>query len=662
MKSFRNHLNTTLFLSIILGLFIFLGIGTNRSHAQFVRDEAATNAIQDMVGTKADWGDYDNDGDLDLAVIGGNGSRYAIIYKNTNGSFEDIKADLQDIADYGYVMWGDFDGDHDLDLLINGATAVGVIPDMVDINITHVYRNDNGVFVNHNANLTGVAGWAQWSDYDHDGDLDIALIGAPTDTEEKDIIKIYNNDQGVFTEVDLPLQLTRRYMGASIDWGDYDNDGDEDLFVSATGESDEALENWISVILKNDDGVFSVVYPGIHGVFDSHVKWGDYDADGDMDLAVMGINRKDEDVTTIYKNDDGVLSDIGFDFGGGDDNKKCAWGFFDWEDYDTDGDLDLLVSGKNGATQTFNTKVYRNEEGIFSDMLMSLPGTLGYAIWGDYDNDFDPDVLIGGLQKVDEQYANLTELYTNEIRASHTITFDPIEEKTYGDADFEILAESSADLEVKYELISGAATLNDRSISILGAGEVSVRAFYTGSETHNPSQKDQLISVKKAILTATANNESIEFGDAIPELGISYDGFVNDEDLSDLQEAPVASTAATVGSDAGTYTISLSGGVSNNYELKLVNGILTIEGIVMAAGMDPSRVMAYPNPTRDVLTIDSSGDWRYMKLFDLSGQQLLSDMGSKLLDLSMLQTGAYILHLTDANGATVYKQKIIKQD
>ncbi|UXX78576.1 FG-GAP-like repeat-containing protein [Reichenbachiella carrageenanivorans] len=615
-----------------------------------------------MAGTKADWGDYDNDGDLDLAVIGGNGSSYAKIYRNNNGSFEDIEAELQGISDDGYVMWGDFDMDNDLDLLITGGATIGVFPNQQDINISYIYRNDNGVFVNHHAELTGVAGWGLWGDYDHDGDLDIALIGPPTNTEENDVIKIYNNDQGVFAEVDIPLQLTRRHMGASIDWGDYDNDGDEDLFVSTTGESDEALENWISVILKNDDGVFSVVYPNIHGVFDSHVKWGDYDADGDLDLAIMGINRKDKDVTTIYKNDEGDFKDIGFDFGGNTDDHKCAWGFLDWEDYDTDGDLDLLVSGKNGATFTFITKILRNEEGIFSDMYMPLPGALGYAIWGDYDNDFDPDVLIGGVQLVDGKYENLTELYINEIRAPHTITFNPIEEKTYGDTDFEILAESSADLEVKYKLISGAATLNDRSISIHGAGEVSVRAFHAGTETYNPSQKDQLILVKKAILTATANNESIDLGDAIPELGISYDGFVNDEDVDDLQEAPKTSTTVTTTSDPGTYTIRLSGGLSSNYELVLVDGVLTIEGVVMEAGLKSSHMMAYPNPTRDVLTIDGGGSWHNMKLYDLSGQQLLINIQGNSLDLSLLQTGAYILHLTDTNGTTVFKQKIRKQD
>ena len=583
MIFFYNLLTRPFHPIILVGVIMLSNQFLTRSFAQFAKDEANTAILQDMAGTKADWGDYDNDGDLDLAVIGSNGEKYAKIYRNNNGTFEDIEADLLGISDNGYTMWGDFDGDDDLDLVITGETSVGVFPDMQDIMIAYIYRNDNGVFVNHEAGLTGLAGWAQWSDYDGDGDLDIAIAGRiGTDPEVNDILKIYNNDHGVFTEIVLPVQLSGQNTGVSIDWGDYDHDGDEDLFVSVTGEINEATNQAYSLILRNDEGVFSAEDLSIPGLYFGHVKWGDYDADDDLDLVVMGINLQNEIVTTVYQNNEGVFKDIGNDFDGNSADTRCFMGFLDWEDYDTDGDLDLLVSGLRGD-DVFITKILRNEEGIFSDMEMPIPGTVGYAIWGDYDKDFDPDILIGGVQQIEGGYYNLTELYINEIRTPHTIQFEAVGEKIYGDTDFDLSATSSAGLAVNYEIISGPALLTDQTLSIGGAGEVVVRAFHPGNETHNPSQTELHIEVQKAILTASANDESMTYGDVVPVLDISYAGFVNGDDETSLLSIPEVSSVATSQSNVGTYDIMLSGGASDNYELVLEDGTLTIEEAILTA-------------------------------------------------------------------------------
>ena len=591
MRSFPDIFNRLTYHLFVVGGFTLSNLCTTNGYAQFTRDEAASATIQDMTDTKADWGDYDNDGDLDLAIVGSNGTKYAKIYRNNDGVFEDIEADLLGVSGYGNAMWGDFDGDQDLDLVITGETTIGEFPDIQDIEIAYIYRNDDGVFVNHEAGLIGVAGWAQWSDYDGDGDLDIALAGRiGADTDDDDILKIYNNDQGVFTEIDLPIQLTDRNTGVSIDWGDYDNDGDEDLFVSVTGDFNWDLEQWYSSVLRNDDGVFTAVDLSIPGFFDGHVKWGDYDADGDLDLAVMGYDDLKGPVTTIYQNNEGVFEDIGDDFAENAPETKCFAGYLDWEDYDSDGDLDLLVSGVGGPM--FTTIVFRNDEGVFIDMDMPIPGTWGYAIWGDYDNDFDPDILIGGIQEIEGGYYNLTELYTNEIRTAHTIQFEPVGEKIYGDTDFDLSATSSAGLAINYEIISGPAILTDQTLSIGGAGEVVVRAFHAGNETHNPSQTELHIEVQKAILTASAIDESMTYGDVVPVLDISYAGFVNDEDETSLLSIPEGSSVATSQSNVGTYDITLFGGTSDNYELMLVNGILTIEKATLTATAN-NKTMTY---------------------------------------------------------------------
>ena len=87
--------------------------------------------------TWAAWGDYDNDGDLDILLTGSNGGKISKVYRNDSGSFADINANLTGV-NYGSVAWGDYDNDGDLDILLTG-------DDTDDNHITKVYRNDSGI-------------------------------------------------------------------------------------------------------------------------------------------------------------------------------------------------------------------------------------------------------------------------------------------------------------------------------------------------------------------------------------------------------------------------------------------------------------------------------------------------------------------------------------
>ncbi|WP_345953997.1 MBG domain-containing protein [Mucilaginibacter sp. PAMB04168] len=84
------------------------------------------------------------------------------------------------------------------------------------------------------------------------------------------------------------------------------------------------------------------------------------------------------------------------------------------------------------------------------------------------------------------------------------------------------------------------------------------------------------LGINKATLTATANNQSKVYGQAIPPLTVSYSGFVNGETKTSLTTEAVAVTTATLTSPVGTYTITPSGGSAANYDLAYVNGTLTV--------------------------------------------------------------------------------------
>ncbi|MFH1260123.1 MAG: FG-GAP-like repeat-containing protein [Elusimicrobiota bacterium] len=345
------------------------------------------------------WGDYDNDGDLDLALAGSDGPATSIskIYRNDGGSFIDINAGLTAVKACS-LSWGDYDNDGDLDLALAGTTDTG--------SVSKIYRNDGGSFVDINAGLLGVEYCSLgWGDYDNDGDLDLALAGVVVvGAEAVDIVsKIYRNEQGNF--VDVNAGLTPVGLG-SLAWGDYDNDGDLDLALSGLNILRDGTSAELSKIYRNDGGSFVDTNAGLTGVAQCSLAWADYDNDGDLDLVVAGREKQStiSMSSRIYRNDSGTFKDINAGLIG------VMVGGVAWGDYDNDGDLDLAISGI-GMTSTSTVKnvsiIYNNSGGYFTDLQAGLSGR-SYSIlsWVDYDNDGDLDLALNGSGLAMSLYRN----------------------------------------------------------------------------------------------------------------------------------------------------------------------------------------------------------------------------------------------------------------
>jgi predicted nucleotidyltransferase len=322
------------------------------------------------------WGDYDNDGDLDILLTGFTGSEIiSRVYRNDSGSFVDLEAGLPGVNE-GSVAWGDYDNDGDLDILLTGYTGA--------VMISRVYRNDAGSFVDLQAGLPGVRwGSVAWGDYDNDGDLDILLTGWAGSQE---ISRVYRNDAGSFS--DIGDELHGIYW-SSVAWGDYDNDGDLDILMTGwTGF-------FFNRLYRNDGGgdFFDIgpwpwPLPGVHF---TTVGWGDYDNDGDLDILLAGYF-----LCRVFRNDAGNFETIAAELPGAQFS-SAAWG-----DYNNDGDLDLLITG------SLTSRVYRNEGGNFVDIDAGLPGIQkGSVAWGDYDNDGDLDILLTGQGESQEAVSQI---------------------------------------------------------------------------------------------------------------------------------------------------------------------------------------------------------------------------------------------------------------
>ena len=365
--------------------------------------------------------DYDNDGDLDIAVFGyyvvyNQSVEYRLLLLVNNGPSDSTKWDFSYIevpiesltAGESDMAWGDADGDGDLDLAVGSDDT------------TVIYRNDTGALVLTDTDLPGY--WEDnsqaefdlksivWVDFDNDADFDL-LIPSVFDLNTFSFRTALMRNDGlngtggfIFTEVDSVFAPTKH---ASSMWADFDHDNDLDLLlINMVPNSDEGFINRY----RNDGNGNFVGEDILDSVSVEHgeAQWGDYDSDGDLDILVAGnLNDGNGNYTLslrIYLDDNGTYVPI--------EVISCVpcEGWFDltaasWADYDSDGDMDILLAGNynSGSNIEGRARIYTNTGGIFiPDTANTLPAPRasgdrgGTFSWFDIDGDGDLDYFIAG--------------------------------------------------------------------------------------------------------------------------------------------------------------------------------------------------------------------------------------------------------------------------
>lgn len=328
----------------------------------------------------AAWGDFDGDGDPDLVLCGESDSGLVTrTFENESGALT-LRQDLVGIENTGSgcLAWGDYDGDLDLDLALAGLSDSG--------RVTRIYTNDGDGNLTHDPSvvMTGVDGAAlAWGDVDADGDLDLVVTGYGGAVNSS---VLYEND-GDGTLTPFAVQPLTGLRGGSADWGDLDRDGDLDLLLTGY---DGSLRR---TIVYTNDGTGTLTDSGDHGLCGvnlSDVDLGDFDADGDLDLAITGCTAASgPNVARIYANDgSGAFSQVAQPLNVY--RSSCAWG-----DIDLDGDLDLALCGYTGTG--LQTSIIENTEGGFAPSSFWFPGVReGSVHLVDVDVDGDLDFFMTG--------------------------------------------------------------------------------------------------------------------------------------------------------------------------------------------------------------------------------------------------------------------------
>ena len=379
--------------------------------------------------------DYDNDNDLDLYFVNGNSLQSSDtdnsyrnrLFRNDDMNFVDI-TDLAGVGDTGYGLGccvGDYNNDGFLDLYVANFGA----------NVLYQNRGD-GTFIDvaRQAKVDGnqLSSSCAFADYDNDGDLDLYTVNyVQFDLEENpkctyQDVSTYctpealpgqsdsffrNNGDGTFSDITQAAGLfAPTGKGLGVVWGDYDNDGDPDIFVANDTTPNFLYQN-------NGKGTFQniALFAGVALSMEGRpysgmgTNFGDFDNDGDLDIVVTNFQ---DQTNSLYQNEQNAFfNEVSFSTGIGEKSLPyLAWGV-DFVDLNNDGWQDLFVA--NGhldhnisdidpiGTYAQRNQVFMNQNGrTFIDqsktMLDQKQVSRGSA-FGDLDNDGDIDIVVSNL-------------------------------------------------------------------------------------------------------------------------------------------------------------------------------------------------------------------------------------------------------------------------
>ncbi len=447
----------------ILLVFISMSVSANSTrfvevtreagiHFQHHDGRSGSRYFVEPLGAGAAFFDYDNDGFQDIYLVNGADlpgrtsevPPQNVLYRNNgDGTFTDV-TEATGVGDTGYGMGctvGDYDNDGFLDLYVtNFGTNV-------------LYRNNgDGTFTDVTEEAgTGDTRWGTscaFADYDHDGFLDLYVTNYVRYTIESDKVCInqgirsycdpriydgeldvlyHNNGDGTFTDVTEEAGFSGATgRGLAIVFGDYDDDGDMDLYIANDADQNSLYRN-------NADGTFTDVslIAGVGFSEDGEAEngmgadFGDYDNDGRLDLIVTNFQ---EQTNTLYHNEgNGLFLDLSYISKIGMISLPyLAWGvnFFD---YDSDGYQDLFIANGHlhdniriffpaASYEQPNLLFRNNQDGRFDEVGVGSGGE--YAIlpplekvsrgtaFADYDNDGDLDLLVTNLNAAPDLLRN----------------------------------------------------------------------------------------------------------------------------------------------------------------------------------------------------------------------------------------------------------------
>ena len=379
-------------------VFIIFLIFSNLSYAQLAFDDVAAQIGVDYSYGDSEYGggvsfaDFDNDGWDDITYASENGVDL-YFFKNTNGVFNLVNFNgISNTSKAKQVIWVDYDNDGDKDFFVTAIEGKNAF-----------YSNDGEMNFTDISSTIGIfqtdlfTYGASFGDIDNDGDLDLFI----SNRSPEDHNYLYRNDSGIYVDITgtSGISLEGQLSFCSI-FFDYDKDGLQDIYVSNDKE-----EN-INRLYKNlGDGVFQDVSESSNAGVDvsaMSTTLGDFNNDGWFDIYIT--NTPFSQVSSIQgnvllkNNGDGTFTNVATETGTSFDS--VGWGSV-FLDADNDGLLDIYVSSsENGNGSLISSAFYHQQD----DETFTIPQDIGFntdlresytnAI-GDINNDGKPEIVVG---------------------------------------------------------------------------------------------------------------------------------------------------------------------------------------------------------------------------------------------------------------------------
>jgi len=371
---------------------------------------ARTSQLPEDMGSGVAWGDFDNDGLEDMFVVSGGGPLNAsvaqlapsVLYRNLgNGHFEKVKG-FPDLRIQGMgASWGDYDNDGRLDLAVTSYDRIYLF-----------HNNGDGTFtdVSHETGLDRYRGFwagASWGDYNRDGYLDLYVCGYvqyksdsqkngttseqfgmdvpyslnPASFDPERNLLFRSNGSGTFTEVAKDLGVANPDGRSLVAlWHDFNGDGWPDLYVANDISENKLYINHHGKFVDAGKDAWVEEYRGSMGL-----AAGDFDRDGDDDLFIshwiaqgfaLYQNLLSEQKDKSRKSELHFTDVAAIDGVGQPSMQRVGWGT-SFVDIDSDGWLDLIVA--NGSTFEQKERAQRR--------LTPMPSFLFWNAQGDFFRD-----------------------------------------------------------------------------------------------------------------------------------------------------------------------------------------------------------------------------------------------------------------------------------
>lgn len=501
------------------------------------------------------------------------------------------------------------------------------------------FQNNNGTFTEVDLGIPNTYRVKQvlWVDYDNDGDKDFMA------TSISDVNKYYrNNGDMTFTDVTATIGFfTENLFTYGISFGDIDNDGDLDAFIS--NRDDQTLNQYSYLYRNNGNGTFTDI-SSTAGIFLGNQlsfcsAFFDYDNDGDQDIYVA--NDKTPNKNRLYQNNgSGVFTDVSDVSGAGVtiDAMSTTIG-----DYNNDGWFDIYVTN----TTAGNYHLLNNGDGTFTNVAPTIGTAMESIAWGavflDADNDADLDLYVSSSMTGAVPNRLPSAFYENDGTGNYAIP------PSVGFANDNRKSFSNAIGDFNNDGLPDIVVMNDTDNYFLWENKTINTNNYIKVKLEGVASNKDGIGSK--IEVSIGGSKQFRYT-------LAGEGYIAQNSGTEMIGLGSATTLDYVKVTWPSGTEDILSNVTANQTLTIVEG-----STLSVDSFEKGKLSLSPNPTNGVVSINNLSDDLKLKIYTVLGKQLAVknlSASRNTVDLSRYPKGIYLFQLEDAKGNTTTKKVVLK--